>query len=109
MRSTSAFPYANECLAFLIIMACRRPFFRRVKKNENRQVEHGDLNWIINGKFLAFAGPHSRSEMTREGYTTLTPANYIPYFKKHNVTLVVRPIGTWRFWSELLMYALTAL
>ncbi|CAN0589506.1 unnamed protein product, partial [Ectocarpus sp. 12 AP-2014] len=40
--------------------------------------------------FLAFAGPHSRSEMTREGYRTLTPRNYIPYFKKHNVTLVVR-------------------
>lgn len=27
--------------------------------------------------------------MTREGYRTLTPRNYIPYFKKHNVTLVV--------------------
>ncbi|CAM9154142.1 unnamed protein product [Ectocarpus sp. 4 AP-2014] len=54
------------------------------------QVENGDLNWLVDGKFLAFAGPHSRSEMTREGYRTLTPRNYIPYFKKHNVTLVVR-------------------
>lgn len=53
------------------------------------QVENGDLNWLVDGKFLAFAGPHSRSEMTREGYRTLTPRNYIPYFKKHNVTLVV--------------------
>lgn len=54
-----------------------------------RQVENGDLNWLVDGKFLAFAGPHSRSEMTREGYRTLTPRNYTPYFKKHNVTLVV--------------------
>lgn len=53
------------------------------------QVENGDLNWLVDGKFLAFAGPHSRSEMTREGYRTLTPRNYIPYFKKHNVSLVV--------------------
>lgn len=54
-----------------------------------RQVENGDLNWIVEKKFLAFAGPHRRSEMTAEGYRTLTPRNYIPYFKKHNVTLVV--------------------
>lgn len=47
------------------------------------------MNWLVDGKFLAFAGPHNRSEMTREGYRTLTPKNYIPYFKKHNVTLVV--------------------
>lgn len=53
------------------------------------QVENGDLNWVVDGKFLAFAGPHRRSEMTKEGYRTLTPANYIPYFKRHNVTLVV--------------------
>lgn len=58
-----------------------------------RQVENGDLNWLVDGKFLAFAGPHSRSEMTKEGYRTLTPRNYIPYFKKHNVTLVVSESG----------------
>lgn len=54
-------------------------------------MEHGDLNWIADGKFLAFAGPHSHSEITQEGYRTLTPSDYIPYFKEHNVTLVVRP------------------
>lgn len=48
------------------------------------------MNWIVDGKFLAFAGPHDCSEMTKDGYRTLTPRNYIPYFKKHNVTLVVR-------------------
>ncbi|CAM9983809.1 unnamed protein product, partial [Choristocarpus tenellus] len=54
------------------------------------QVENGDLNWIVDNKFLAFAGPHSKSEHTGYGYQTLTPRDYIAYFRKHNVTLVVR-------------------
>lgn len=58
------------------------------------QVENGDLNWLVDRKFLAFAGPHGRSEITREGYRTLTPRNYIPYFKKHNVSLVVSQSDT---------------
>ncbi|KAF0686940.1 Aste57867_21288 [Aphanomyces stellatus] len=53
------------------------------------QVEHGDLNWL-SPKFIAFAGPHNEFKQTAEGYITLTPDHYIPYFKKHNVTLVVR-------------------
>lgn len=57
-----------------------------------QQVENGDFNWLVDGKFLAFAGPHRRSEITKEGYHTLTPGHYIPYFKKHNVTLVVRVV-----------------
>jgi len=54
------------------------------------RVECGDLNWIIPGKFLAFAGPYDRRMHTSEGYDTLTPEFYIPYFKKMNVTLVIR-------------------
>jgi hypothetical protein len=54
------------------------------------QVEHGDFNWIVEGRFLAFAGPHNKAELTTDGYRTLTPDDYIPYFKKHNVTLVIR-------------------
>lgn len=54
------------------------------------QAENGDLNWIVEGKFLAFAGPHNKAEVTADGYCTLTPEDYIPFFKKHNVTLVVR-------------------
>ncbi|KAL0207275.1 hypothetical protein P9112_011903 [Eukaryota sp. TZLM1-RC] len=51
------------------------------------RVENGDMNWIIPGKILAFAGP---SEQQNLGYSTLTPRHYIPYFKKHNITEVVR-------------------
>lgn len=54
------------------------------------KVECGDLNWLAEGKFLAFAGPHEHRSVTPEGYHTLCPDDYIPYFKKKNVTLVVR-------------------
>ena len=43
----------------------------------------------MDGKFIAFAGPHASKE-DMEGYFALTPEDYIPYFKKKNVTLVVR-------------------
>jgi cell division cycle 14 len=54
------------------------------------QVENGDLNWTCDGKFVAFAGPHATREVHPGGYTTLCPEDYIPYFKKKNVKLVVR-------------------
>eukprot|EP00607_Mallomonas_marina_P011031 CAMPEP_0182421264 /NCGR_PEP_ID=MMETSP1167-20130531/6576_1 /TAXON_ID=2988 /ORGANISM="Mallomonas Sp, Strain CCMP3275" /LENGTH=518 /DNA_ID=CAMNT_0024598219 /DNA_START=110 /DNA_END=1666 /DNA_ORIENTATION=- len=53
------------------------------------QVENGDLNWCMDGKFIAFAGPHASKE-SLDGYRTLTPDDYVPYFKRKNVTLVVR-------------------
>ncbi|CAM9706470.1 unnamed protein product, partial [Ectocarpus fasciculatus] len=54
------------------------------------QVENGDLNWCWDGKFLAFAGPHQSTEVPMEGYHALPPDHYIPYFKRKNVTLVIR-------------------
>ena len=39
---------------------------------------------------MAFAGPHFHRNVSREGYCTLTPADYVPYFKERNVDLVVR-------------------
>jgi len=54
------------------------------------QVENGDLNWIIKDKILAFAGPQFKRNVSPEGYCTLSPQEYIPYFKKKNVALVVR-------------------
>lgn len=47
------------------------------------------MNWILPGKFLAFSGPSAkRTEFY--GYRTLTPEDYISYFKKHGITTVVR-------------------
>ena len=53
------------------------------------KVENGDLSWLSR-KFIAFAGPHDTHSSSPEGYYTLTPDDYIPYFKKSNVTLVIR-------------------
>jgi protein-tyrosine phosphatase len=53
-------------------------------------VQNGDLNWIIKDKILAFAGPSFERHVSPEGYCTLSPADYIPYFQQKNVGLVVR-------------------
>jgi protein-tyrosine phosphatase len=39
---------------------------------------------------MAFAGPSYKKTISPEGYCTLAPSDYIPYFKKKNVGLVVR-------------------
>ncbi|XP_058421411.1 dual specificity protein phosphatase CDC14B isoform X2 [Diceros bicornis minor] len=53
------------------------------------KAENGDLNWIIPDRFLAFCGPHSRTRL-ESGYHQHSPEAYIPYFKNHNVTTIVR-------------------
>jgi len=53
------------------------------------RVENGDFNWILPGKFLAFSGPHPRSKI-ENGYPLHAPEAYFPYFRKHNVTCVIR-------------------
>jgi protein-tyrosine phosphatase len=52
--------------------------------------QNGDLNWIIKDRILAFAGPSYKKTVSPEGYCTLAPSDYIPYFQKKNVALVVR-------------------
>uniref|UniRef100_A0A8C4H9S9 protein-tyrosine-phosphatase n=1 Tax=Dicentrarchus labrax TaxID=13489 RepID=A0A8C4H9S9_DICLA len=53
------------------------------------RAENGDLNWIIPGKFLAFSGPHPKSKI-ENGYPLHAPEAYIPYFRKHNITAIIR-------------------
>ncbi|CAG5120853.1 unnamed protein product [Candidula unifasciata] len=53
------------------------------------KVENGDFNWILPNKFLAFCGPHPKSKI-ENGYPLHAPEAYFPYFRKHNVTLIVR-------------------
>ncbi|KAI4787364.1 hypothetical protein KUCAC02_036509, partial [Chaenocephalus aceratus] len=53
------------------------------------RVENGDLNWIVPGKFLAFSGPHPKSKI-ENGYPLHAPEAYFPYFRKNNVSTVVR-------------------
>jgi len=53
------------------------------------RVENGDLNWIVPGKFLAFAGPQAKSH-AEAGYPVHSPEAYIPYFRRKNVTTIIR-------------------
>lgn len=53
------------------------------------QVENGDLNWIVPGKFIAFSGP-SAKRTEYYGYRTLVPEDYWDFFRKSGVSAVVR-------------------
>ncbi|XP_055990840.1 dual specificity protein phosphatase CDC14B isoform X7 [Sorex fumeus] len=53
------------------------------------KAENGDLNWIIPGRFVAFCGPHLRTKL-ESGYYQHSPEAYIPYFKNHNVSTIIR-------------------
>jgi cell division cycle 14 len=52
-------------------------------------VQNGDLNWILPGKLLAFAGPTAVAKVLW-GYRTFTPEDYWGYFREHGVSAVVR-------------------
>ena len=54
-----------------------------------RQVENGDLNWIMPGKFVAFSGPAARGNEI-PGYRLHTPEDYWDYYSRKNVTAIVR-------------------
>ncbi|XP_073675058.1 dual specificity protein phosphatase CDC14B isoform X2 [Garra rufa] len=53
------------------------------------RAENGDFNWILPGKFLAFSGPHPKSKI-ENGYPLHAPEAYFPYFRKHNITTIIR-------------------
>ncbi|XP_062868574.1 dual specificity protein phosphatase CDC14AB isoform X2 [Trichomycterus rosablanca] len=63
--------------------------FDVIEYEHYERVENGDFNWILPGKFLAFSGPHPKSKV-ENGYPLHAPEAYFPYFRKHNVTTVVR-------------------
>ncbi|KAK2587175.1 hypothetical protein KPH14_002924 [Odynerus spinipes] len=83
----------NECLS--AIEKCHRlGFFNfqdfRVKEYEHfERVENGDLNWIVPGKFIAFCGPHAKSKI-ENGYPLHAPELYFNYFRRNNVSTVIR-------------------
>lgn len=56
---------------------------------QKQKVENGDLNWIVPNKFVAFCGPHPKSKV-ENGYPLHAPESYFSYFRKHNVTTIVR-------------------
>ncbi|XP_032678721.1 dual specificity protein phosphatase CDC14B isoform X5 [Odontomachus brunneus] len=83
----------SDCLS--AIYKCHRLGFFNfedfcVKEYEHyERVENGDLNWIVPGKFIAFCGPHTRSKVA-DGYPLHGPESYFTYFRRNNVTTIVR-------------------
>ncbi|ELT93207.1 hypothetical protein CAPTEDRAFT_183824 [Capitella teleta] len=53
------------------------------------KVENGDFNWVLPNKYLAFCGPHPKSKI-ENGYPLHAPEAYFPYFRRHNVTTIIR-------------------
>ncbi|XP_038415202.1 dual specificity protein phosphatase CDC14B isoform X21 [Canis lupus familiaris] len=83
--ATSYIPFRDaaygSCNFYITLLDC----FHAVKK----KAENGDLNWIIPDRFIAFCGPHSRTRL-ESGYHQHSPEAYIPYFKNHNVSTIIR-------------------
>eukprot|EP00404_Azadinium_spinosum_P060575 CAMPEP_0180705082 /NCGR_PEP_ID=MMETSP1038_2-20121128/7490_1 /TAXON_ID=632150 /ORGANISM="Azadinium spinosum, Strain 3D9" /LENGTH=395 /DNA_ID=CAMNT_0022736939 /DNA_START=76 /DNA_END=1260 /DNA_ORIENTATION=+ len=53
------------------------------------KIEHGDMNWILPGKFLAFAGP-SANPTSVDGFQLSTPEDYADKFRDAGIGLIVR-------------------
>ena len=64
--------------------------FDAAEYDHYEKVENGDLNWIVEGRFLAFAGPQDTRTRTPEGYVTTAVDDLLPYFKRKGVAAVVR-------------------
>merc|ERR1711934_376331 len=54
------------------------------------QVEAGDLNEIVPGKFIGFSGPAEKHLEAYDGSITFGPEDYVPIFKKFGVSAVIR-------------------
>ncbi|KAL3289383.1 hypothetical protein HHI36_022814 [Cryptolaemus montrouzieri] len=63
--------------------------FDHVDYEHYERVEHGDLNWIVPNKFIAFCGPHNKAE-NYNGYYVHSPETYFGYFRRNGVSTIVR-------------------
>ncbi|XP_012252366.2 dual specificity protein phosphatase CDC14C-like isoform X2 [Athalia rosae] len=63
--------------------------FHHKEYEHNERVENGDLNWIVPGKFIAFCGPHVKTKI-ENGYPLHAPESYFAYFRRTNVSTIVR-------------------
>ncbi|KAJ8687452.1 hypothetical protein QAD02_023246 [Eretmocerus hayati] len=79
----------NDCLGGLAKAAALGLFnledFDLKEYEKYRQMKHGDLNWIVPQKFLAFLGPD-----TDNASNSHYPEKYLNYFMKNNVEVVIR-------------------
>jgi cell division cycle 14 len=55
---------------------------------ELETVDHGDMNWLIPDKLLAFASPYTTNLV--QGFQVCTPSDIVPIFKELGITTVIR-------------------
>lgn len=92
----------NPCTMSLTLEDCIRAFyaaiqfkfydyyeFNHIDYIFYETVKSGDLNWIVPGKILAFAGPCEETFQSRLDQKH-PPQFYHTYFNDHNVTTIVR-------------------
>ena len=65
------------------------PTFNVKEYEHYEQLQHGDLNWIVPGKLIAFSCP-SENTYDLHGFPACQPEDYVRIFKRMNVTAVVR-------------------
>ncbi|KAK9890163.1 hypothetical protein WA026_008968 [Henosepilachna vigintioctopunctata] len=63
--------------------------FDHVEYEHYERVEHGDLNWILPNKYIAFCGPHNKAKIDN-GYYIHSPETYFGYFRRSGVSTIVR-------------------
>ena len=60
------------------------------KHDQLAKLEHGDVSWIVPGKFIAFSGPVAQRREVAPGVYALSPEAYVPLFHSLGVTCVIR-------------------
>eukprot|EP00514_Thraustochytrium_sp_LLF1b_P008115 CAMPEP_0184529304 /NCGR_PEP_ID=MMETSP0198_2-20121128/12297_1 /TAXON_ID=1112570 /ORGANISM="Thraustochytrium sp., Strain LLF1b" /LENGTH=400 /DNA_ID=CAMNT_0026921295 /DNA_START=87 /DNA_END=1289 /DNA_ORIENTATION=+ len=91
-----------RCTYNLTVLDCLRGLHRAVQLNHinfdtfdidefehMERVENGDAT-LITPKFIAFAGPKDFRSDVGDGYSNNVPEDYLSYFRKNNVKLVIR-------------------
>ena len=94
MNTRNTFPLSIEQCCASIQQAVERGWmdwenFDVARFEYLQHVDNGDLNWIFENKFLAFAGP-STDCLDEDGLEVHAPAHYVELFTKMGVTDVVR-------------------
>jgi cell division cycle 14 len=62
--------------------------FNPHKWAELETVDHGDMNWLIPNKLLAFASPYQTNIV--QGFQVCTPSDVVPIFRELNIDTIIR-------------------
>jgi cell division cycle 14 len=63
--------------------------FNCLEYETRQRMDRGDMNWIISGKILAMSSPGPKMVDAR-GFRVYTPEDYLPIFRRYNVSCVIR-------------------